>query len=124
MLFQCSFHFFLHVLDFLRNDIRLLNLLFLASLSLNFSTRCSHMLSKFIDKSAQKASIFSSKANYARSLLNLYRICLCLTTMKILNFILPPKAILYSLFYFLFFYLLCGENFLEVSCNINAYARN
>jgi len=48
--------------------IRLPKLPFLASLSLNFSTRCLHMLSKFIDKSAQKASSFASKANYAKSL--------------------------------------------------------
>jgi len=60
------------ILDFLRNYICLLKLPFLASLSLNFSTRCSHMLSKFIDKSAQKASIFSNKANYAKSLLTFF----------------------------------------------------
>jgi len=62
------------VLDLLRNYICLLKLPFLAYLSLNFSTRCPNMLSKFIAKSAQKASIFSSKANYARGLLT-YILC-------------------------------------------------
>jgi hypothetical protein len=59
----------MRLLDFLRNYICLIKLPFLASLSLNFSTICSYMLSKFINKSTQKKSIFSSKANYARSLL-------------------------------------------------------
>lgn len=38
----------------------------MASFSLNFSTVCLHTLSKFIKKSAQKISIFSSKASYAK----------------------------------------------------------
>ena len=56
-------------LDLLRNYICLLKLPFLASLLLNFSSICLHMNSKFTNKSAQKTSIFSSKANYARGLL-------------------------------------------------------
>ena len=58
------------LIDFLRNYICLQKSPFLASLLLNFSTICTHMLSKFINKPAQKASILSSKANYARSLMN------------------------------------------------------
>jgi outer membrane protein, multidrug efflux system len=57
------------ILDFFRNCICVLKLPFLASLLLNFSTICSHMLSKFINKVAQKISIFSRKANFQRSLL-------------------------------------------------------
>ena len=54
------------LLDFLRNSLCLLKLPFLAT---NSSTICPHIPSKFVDKSAQKKSIFSNKANYARSLL-------------------------------------------------------
>jgi hypothetical protein len=56
------------VLDLLQNLIRLLKLPFLASLSTNFSTICLHIISKFVDKSAQKLSIFPAKAGYARGL--------------------------------------------------------
>jgi FAD:protein FMN transferase len=56
-------------IDFLRNDICLLKLPFLTSLMTNFSTLYIHMLSKFAIKSVQKPSIFSGKANYARSLM-------------------------------------------------------
>jgi hypothetical protein len=45
--------------------IRLLKLPFLPSLSLNFLARWPNMTAKFIDKSAQKISIFASKANDA-----------------------------------------------------------
>lgn len=55
-------------IDLLHNLIYLIKLPFLASLSLNFSTMCLRMLSKFINKSAQNSSIFSSKAGYARGL--------------------------------------------------------
>ena len=54
----------------LQNSIWLLKSRFLASLSSNFSTICLHMLSKFDDKSAQKSSIFSTKASFERSLMN------------------------------------------------------
>jgi hypothetical protein len=57
-----------HLLDLLHNLIRLIKLPFLASLSANFSGISSHMTSKFDDKSAQKLSIFSSKAGYVRGL--------------------------------------------------------
>ena len=58
----------LGLLDFFRNSISLLKLPFLTSLSQNFSTLCLHRLSKFVDKSAQKSSIFSIKASFERSL--------------------------------------------------------
>ena len=45
---------FMVIIDLLHNYICLKKLLFLASLSLNFSAICTHMTSKFIDKSAQK----------------------------------------------------------------------
>ncbi len=60
------------LLDLLRNYIRLIKWIFLASFSPNFSTICPHMLSKFDKKSIQKSHIFSSKANYARSLLLIF----------------------------------------------------
>ena len=56
-------------IDFFRNSIGLLKLPFLTSLSQNFSTLCLHRLSKFVDKSAQKSSIFSIKASFERSLI-------------------------------------------------------
>ena len=59
----------LFLLDLLRNSIYSLKLPFLASLPKNFSTMCSHMLSKFSGKSAQKLRILSSKASCARGLL-------------------------------------------------------
>jgi hypothetical protein len=59
------------ILDLLQNLIRLLKLLFLASLSTNFSTICLHIISKFVDKPAQKSSIFPAKAGFARGLLSL-----------------------------------------------------
>ena len=58
----------LGLLDFFRNSISLLKLPFLTSLSQNFSTLCLHRLSKFVDKSPQKSSIFSIKASFERSL--------------------------------------------------------
>ena len=67
--------FWLHLLGFFRNPIRLPKLPFLTSLLLNFSTICAHMLSKFINKSAQKISTFSGKANFERSLLAPWKNC-------------------------------------------------
>ena len=55
------------LIDILRNIIYLLKLLFLADLIPNFLAICLHMSSKFEIKSAQKLSIFSSKAGYAKS---------------------------------------------------------
>lgn len=57
-------------LDLLLNYIQLQKSSFLASLSLFFSIICKHLLSKFSDKSVQKFSFFSNKANYVRGLLN------------------------------------------------------
>jgi manganese/zinc/iron transport system substrate-binding protein len=65
------------MLDFLNHFIRSTKLPFLASFSQNFSTMCSHMLSKFLDKSAQKWLILATKASYARSLLKLMRGFFC-----------------------------------------------
>jgi hypothetical protein len=58
------------LIDPLHNSICLLKLRFLASSSPNFSAICSHIAEKFGNKSAQKSSIFSSKASYARGLIN------------------------------------------------------
>ena len=55
-------------LNFFQKFIWLIKLPFLASLFSNFSTICSHMLSKFANKDAQKSSIFSTKANFERNL--------------------------------------------------------
>ena len=49
-----------------------LKLPFLTSLSQNFSTLCLHRLSKFVDKSAQKLSIFSIKASFERRLISFF----------------------------------------------------
>ncbi len=54
-------------LDFFRNPIRLLKRLFLSSFLRNFSTICTHMLSKFLKKSIQKLLIFPIKASFERS---------------------------------------------------------
>jgi LysM repeat protein len=62
-------NFFGSIIDLLQNLIRLLKLLFLASLSTNFSTIYLNIISKFVDKSAQKSSIFPAKAGYARGLI-------------------------------------------------------
>ena len=56
-------------LDLLRNYISLSKWPFSASFHQNFSTICTHMISKFWRKSAQKWPIFISQANYARGLL-------------------------------------------------------
>jgi hypothetical protein len=57
------------LLDFLHNPIQSLKWHFLASFLRNFSTVCTHMLSKFLIKSARKLLTFPIKAGYARSLL-------------------------------------------------------
>lgn len=56
-------------LDLLRNSISLVKSIFLTPFLSNLSTICIHMFSKFDKKVAQKRSIFSNKANYARDLL-------------------------------------------------------
>ncbi|MDR3624187.1 MAG: ABC transporter substrate-binding protein [Chlamydiales bacterium] len=69
------------LLNFLRNYTQTSSrIVFLTSLSLNFSTIYSHMLSKLINKSTQKISIFPSKANYARCLLLICILGFCACT--------------------------------------------
>ncbi len=60
------------LLDLLHHSICLIKWIFLAYFLPNFSTICSHMLSKFGKKSIQKSLIFSNKANDARGLLSLF----------------------------------------------------
>ncbi len=59
----------IHLIDLLHNSIWLIKWIFLAYFLPNFSTICSHMLSKFDKKSIQKSLIFSTKANDARGLI-------------------------------------------------------
>ncbi len=57
-------------IDLLHHSICLIKWIFLTYFLPNFSTICSHMLSKFGKKSIQKSLIFSNKANDARGLIN------------------------------------------------------
>ena len=58
---------FNNILDFFQNCIRLKKLPFLLPFSTNFSSICTHMHLKFVEKGTQKSSFFSKKANFERS---------------------------------------------------------
>lgn len=69
----------LQLLDILHNLICLQKSRFLTALSQNFSFMCLHIASKFLLKSAQQSSIFSSKSGYARCLLKILLVTVLLT---------------------------------------------